>query len=143
MSAHSVTKGQGPHVRRWYATVNNFTEEDVVALRSSPHKELVIGREEAPSTGTPHLHVYIAFDKPEYVTYCQAIVKAHWEPAKSRESCIEYCTKCGDILVDEQIHRKTKDLDLAVECMLSQGDAGCAREWPAIWVRHSRGLRDL
>lgn len=104
----------------------------------------MIGQEEAPTTGTPHLHVYISFEKQVYVTYCQKIVQAHWEPVKDRAKCIEYCTKDGVVLVNELLTKPTKrELCDAIEHMQSEGLAGVAREYPYQFVLHSRGLRDL
>lgn len=82
MSAHSGTDNAR---YRWYATVNNFTEEDIDSLSNLPHKELVIGREEAPTTGTPHLHVYISLEKKLRLAQLKMIcVRAHWEPVHDR-----------------------------------------------------------
>lgn len=87
---------------RWYATINNFTEADIESLKSADHRELVVGKETAPSTGTPHLHVYIALHQRKRLAQMKQLVEgAHWEPVKDRKKCIEYCTKDGEVLVNE------------------------------------------
>lgn len=114
------------------------------ALKATPHKELVVGMEEAPTTGTPHLHVYIAFDKQVYMTYVQGIVQAHWEAVRDRKQCIEYCTKDGRVVVEELAYtKKKKALESAIECLQSEGLETVAQEFPYVWALHSRGLRDL
>lgn len=70
--------------------------------------------------------------------------QAHWEPVKSREKCIEYCTKDGVILVNETLVKPLKhELSDAITCMQTQGLAGAAREYPYQYALHARGLRDL
>lgn len=142
MSAHSGTDNAR---YRWYATINNFSEEDVEKLQATTHKELVIGKEEAPTTGTPHLHVYIALVKKLRLAQMKELCgTAHWEPVRDRAKCIEYCTKCGDVLVNELLNGpKSRELDEAIACTQSEGLAGAAREYPYQFVLHSRGLRDL
>lgn len=87
---------------RWYATINNFTEEDIESLKSVDHRELVVGKETAPSTGTPHLHVYIALHQKKRLSQMKKIcARAHWEAVQDRKRCIEYCMKDGEVVVNE------------------------------------------
>nr|WDW25879.1 MAG: replication-associated protein [Cressdnaviricota sp.] len=142
MSAHSGTDNAR---YRWYATINNFSEEDIERLQNLPHKELVIGKEEAPSTGTSHLHVYISLEKKLRLSQMKEVSsQAHWEPVKSRDACIGYCTKDGEILHSELLQKPTKrELCDAIDYMQTEGLAGVAREFPYQYSLHSRGLRDL
>lgn len=107
--------------------------------------ELVIGREAAPTTGTPHLHVYIRLAKKERLSGMKRLLEgAHWEPVKSREQCIEYCMKDGDVVVNELSSKPhANELSEAIAYMQNEGLAGVAREYPYQFALHSRGLRDL
>lgn len=144
MSAHSVTKGQGPHCRMWMGVINNFTDDDIQSLQNLSVVELVVGRELAPTTGTPHLHVYIRFEKPQYMSALKKIHEtAHWEPARNRAKSIEYCKKGGDVVIEKLLSVEKKELASAISLMQSEGLAGVARDLPYQYVLHSRGLRDL
>jgi len=49
---------RGSRSRYWCLTVNNYTESDIENLKALyPEKAgfIVIGKEKAPTTGTPHL----------------------------------------------------------------------------------------
>lgn len=106
MSAHSGAAARDVARFRWYATINNYEAEDIDSLSNLPHKELVIGKEEAPTTGTPHLHVYISLERKERLSYMKSVCcRAHWEPVKDRSKCIEYCTKDGVIVVNELLQK--------------------------------------
>jgi len=58
---------RGPKARRWTLVINNYTDEQVNALVNISEevaKELVVDKEVAPETGTPHLHVYLSLQSP-------------------------------------------------------------------------------
>lgn len=45
----------------WCFTLNNYTDEEIRRLESLECERLVVGKEVAPTTGTPHLQGYIRF----------------------------------------------------------------------------------
>lgn len=52
--------------RRWMITLNNYTEEEYEAMRLwNGVKYLIVGKEIAPTTGTPHLQAFFIADKPK------------------------------------------------------------------------------
>lgn len=59
----------GKKARSLCWTLNNYREADIIALRQygSTVKYLVFGYEIAPTTGTPHLQGYIAWDNPRSI----------------------------------------------------------------------------
>lgn len=73
----------------------------------------------------------------------QLVEGAHWEPVKDRKKCIEYCTKDGEVLVNETSSVQKRELESAIEHMMSEGLAGVAREYPYQYSLHSRGLQAL
>ncbi|QMW69014.1 replication-associated protein [Crucivirus-520] len=59
-------------------TVNNFSEENVVALESTDcFQYLVFGREVAPTTGTPHLQGYVYTKIRTTIRSVQKLFQAH------------------------------------------------------------------
>lgn len=86
-------KRQGAAVK-WVFTLNNWTQEEFDILKNVGSKILIIGKEVAPTTGTPHLQGYIEFKKKERPKELIKIDRIHWEIAKgTRESNLAYCTK--------------------------------------------------
>lgn len=61
---------KGKKSRHACFTVNNYTEQEVEALReygNTTSKYLVFGYEIAPSTGTPHLQCFICWENPRSI----------------------------------------------------------------------------
>ena len=84
----------------WTFTLNNYSDEEVVALRSrlsDPDiRYAVFGKETATTTGTPHLQGYISFKKRQRLKAVKQMVsdRAHVEVAKGNErQNFDYCTK--------------------------------------------------
>lgn len=95
---------RGPHCRMWMGTINNFTDENIRQLEAMMPQvvELVVGKEEAPTTGTPHLHVFVRLDRQQYVSWVlKNLGNGHWEPARNRRCSIEYCKKDGQIVLQK------------------------------------------
>nr|QJQ37741.1 replication-associated protein [Cressdnaviricota sp.] len=99
---------------------------------------------EVGSEGTPHLHLFLHLEKPEYLSYLKKVCeRAHWEPVKNRGKCIEYCSK-GEVVVSRLLEQPRKrQLSDAVQCLREQGMAGVARAYPEQFVLHARGLQAL
>lgn len=84
-----------PRARAWSFTLNNWTEDEYHNLINYESTYIIIGKETAPTTGTPHLQGYIRFKNAvRLTTLCAAFPKIHWEPAKGTpEQNITYCQK--------------------------------------------------
>lgn len=93
-------------LRAWCFTINNPTEEDEAALRALGDEKvarLVVGREVAPTTGTPHLQGYVRFHKSarrkQVVLYLGG--RARVVPRNgSEEQAADYCLKDGDVMIN-------------------------------------------
>lgn len=100
-------------IRSWFFTYNNYTEEDVRALKCCPATYIIFGKEKAPTTGTPHLQG--AFYWRTTYNAIRKRFKNIWvEPMKGNwDQAAEYCCKDGDVYErgtrPRQGHRK--DLD--------------------------------
>lgn len=69
--------------------------------------------------------------------------RAHWEVVRDRAACIEYCSK-GEVVVSRLLKKPSRPkLSDAIDCMLNEGLAGVAREYPCQLVQYSRGLQAL
>lgn len=91
------TKAQSK-VRRICFTLNNPTVDEHASLKVLPHvKWMVIGKETAPVTGTPHLQGAVIFTKQLTWTYLKSLpglTRAHMELMKgSPEDSLVYCSK--------------------------------------------------
>lgn len=79
--------------RTWCFTVNNWTEEDFLSIKSLPFSYLIIGKE-VSKTGTPHLQGYVTLQSPSRLSGLKKINgRAHWEIARSVEASKRYCKK--------------------------------------------------
>lgn len=88
--------------RNFCVTHNNYTEqtiEDYVGLDGL--KYIVIGREIAPSTGTPHLQITLCWTHAKTLTATKSKLPAgnpHIEICQDVFASIEYCKKEGDFI---------------------------------------------
>jgi len=80
--------------RAFCFTLNNYTEEDVIAL-SGVRCEYIIFGFEVGESGTPHLQGYVRFKNPaKFNEVKNKMPKCHIEIAKgSAKQNITYCTK--------------------------------------------------
>lgn len=89
--------------RAWCFTSNNYTDEDELLIYSLVEhcSYVIVGRETAPTTGTPHYQGFIYFDNPRTFSGVLKLLPdgTHLEP-KYRESTFkqasDYCRKGGD-----------------------------------------------
>lgn len=108
-----LSDGPEPYQSRcWMFTVNNYLESEVAALKEAAYRYLKFGRENCPTTGTPHLQGFVVFEnaktrggvlewsgtlrsapgvKPKvYQMSCRPMYS-------SVAACQEYCGKDGDV----------------------------------------------
>lgn len=80
--------------RAYCFTLNNYTDDHVLALKALPCRYIIFGKEKAPTTGTPHLQGYLYYENP--VSF-KAVAKLFpWciYPAKgTADQNKVYCTK--------------------------------------------------
>lgn len=87
--------------RGWCFTLNNYSSEDYEFAKdvvSRSCRYLVVGKEEAPTTGTPHLQGYIYFDNGKSLAAVRRIFpRAHFLAARGdAKANREYCSKGGE-----------------------------------------------
>ena len=83
--------------RDWLYTLNNYTEEEVAAVRLVDCVYQVFGYEVAPTTGTPHLQGYVRFKTEKSLKQLKKMYpRAHVELRRGTiTEAIDYCVKEG------------------------------------------------
>lgn len=85
--------------RNWVFTLNNPDPTDEKTVLSDEQvRYVIVGREVAPGTGTPHLQGFIVFQNAMRLSSVRALLpRAHWEQARGTvDENIRYCSKDGD-----------------------------------------------
>jgi hypothetical protein len=89
-----------PKVKCWVVTINNYTDDDITTLRDLEEilEYAVIGKEEAPTTGTPHLQGFLKFTDRRRRTQVNKYLnrRADIRQAIDPDAAIEYCKKGGN-----------------------------------------------
>lgn len=93
--------------RRWCFTCNNYTAEQIRAIREqgAKNKFMVFGFE-VGEQGTPHIQGYCEFKNDTSLSLLRKTwpLGIHWEKAKgSKQQNITYCTKEGKHEITEQL----------------------------------------
>lgn len=102
-------------LRAWCFTINNYTQADIDAILALDHSRimrLAVGKEVAPSTGTPHLQGYVRFKKSaRRGQVCLALGgRASCEPRYGTEAqATAYALKDKDVLVNFGTDLKSRD----------------------------------
>lgn len=79
-------------------TINNYTDDDITLIKNSypdPIQYLILGKEIAPKTGTPHIQGYIEFNTKLTIKQVKKIIpNGHIaERFSTQEANITYCKK--------------------------------------------------
>nr|WAE43032.1 MAG: replication associated protein [Cressdnaviricota sp.] len=82
--------------RGWCFTVNNYTEEERLAILGTECRYIIVGQE-VGLEGTPHLQGFVYFEQPKALRQVRLICpRGHWENARgSPQQNIAYCSKEG------------------------------------------------
>ena len=94
--------------RRWCFTLNNYTDEDLACARdrltADSCRYAVVGVEQAPSTGTPHLQGYMHLKKQMRLAGLHKMLfnrRGHFEVARgSDQENRDYCRKSERVLLE-------------------------------------------
>ena len=108
----------------WAMTWNNpetHCEDPEAAIRSMEHLLVaVVGKEVAPTTGTPHLQGFLRFRRVKCWTWmCRHLPGARLVPCENDQAMEKYCRKDGDLLLDLDLrHGRDKKKMLQEESFL-------------------------
>jgi len=84
--------------KKWTFTLNNYSDEEYEFMVKSEKVFLIMGKEVAPDTLTPHLQGFIYFKTEKSLKQMKKLSsRAHWEMAMGNvEQNITYCSKEGN-----------------------------------------------
>ena len=132
--------------KRWCFTLNNYTEDDEKNFLGASYQYLVFGREKG-SSGTPHLQGFITFKKNKRLSGVRKLcLRAHWEIARgTSKEASDYCKKDGEFEERGEVPTQGKRTDLseAIDVLKKEGLRAVTESHPEVFVKYSRGLRDL
>lgn len=148
-----------PRIRNAFCfTLNNYTQPEYDDLCAFPHTYIVIGKERAPNTDTPHLQGYVRFaarPSKSLSSLRARFPRCHWEVAISdSQSNFVYCSKGGDFyehgerdggVVAAEGRRRGGETTLAkYELARTNAQAGKFAEIPAdLFLRHYSAIRAI
>ena len=134
-------------------TLNNYSDEDLEAIRRLEVTYLVFGKEVAPTTGTPHLQGFVVFRSNKRLSGVRPLFfnRAHVSIANGTSvQAAEYCKKDGDfeefgVLPNSQ--GKRTDVEKFLDWIKSHdGRPSCKeviKEFPSLWLRSGDRLMDV
>lgn len=84
--------------RNWFFTLNNYTADDISLWdngKTCPALKFLMQEEKGIKSGTEHLQGYFELKNPRTLIGLKREFgdKYHFEPARNKEACIEYCRK--------------------------------------------------
>lgn len=139
--------------KNWCVTLNNYSEEDIVKMKSFIETECVYGIyqcEIAPTTLTPHIQGYVQLKTKKRLTFIKGFFpSAHLEIARgSAQENSDYCSKEGGSGLYSHgnyiTSGRSPDLDSAIIAVKNKRPLSeVADEFSSIWIRNYRGLIDL
>ena len=144
--------------RHWVFTVNNWTSDDESLLRElGPTVSYLVFGYETSETGTPHLQGYVVFSSCKRFNEAKNALPhgVHIETKKGTpKEAAEYCKKDGLFQEFGTLPRQqgtsgqfARFVEWLVQVQGTTGyvptDREIAREFPGMWVRYGRKLRQL
>lgn len=98
---NTITLPQSPPACKWCITWNNYPEDWISSMEPILKlcKGYVLGKEIAPTTGTPHIQGFLDFKTKTRWTPFKDIGISKWIKAKgSVKSNVIYCSKSNDVI---------------------------------------------
>lgn len=137
-----------PNTRGWCFTLNNPKKHNGLQLVDALKAEctyIIIGREYAPDTHTPHYQGYCVFRNPKSLKQLKELnKKVHWEKRKkTHDQAADYCKKEDKNPFEYGDNRQGERSDLnAVVEMAQQGASvyEISRTHPATYIRNHNGI---
>lgn len=126
-------------------TCNNYTDDDLKRIKEVGWKYLILGKEVAPCTGTPHIQGYgIMLIQTRFKSLQQKIGKCHIEARRGTHAqARDYCKKGGDYeeIGEEPQQGKRSDLkQIADQIKEGKSLRDIAEAYPDTYIRNYRGI---
>lgn len=140
--------------KRWLFTLNNYEPGDLLKLSTDNFAYVIVGKELAPTTNTPHLQGYAIFKSNKRLAALKKLFPtAHWTMANgTSDENIEYCKKDGDFVEfgERPLSRAQKSADVSArqkarwQAIIAAAKAGtCEEEFPGEFIRYNGTIRRL
>jgi len=89
--------------KSWRFTLNNWTDEEFESCKLWAYTRIIIGKEIAPTTGTPHLQGSVVFKSAKRLKGLKKLNnRISWKPANFPNASFNYCKKDGDYWEDDR-----------------------------------------
>lgn len=133
------TPAPTPKSRAWVFTINNWTEDEFYLVKNTTCTYLVMGKEIAPTTGTPHLQGFVYFKALKSMASIKAA--AGWARASLRiksanstfAQAADYCKKEGQFV-------ELGECPAELAAARAAGGASTADKWREALEQSRQGL---
>lgn len=127
-------------------TYNNYTEESIKNILAFPDlKYVIMGKEIAPTTGTPHLQGYAEFDRQVQLKDLQPVFGHITRNKGNAKQNIAYCSKSGDVITfgePKQQGKRTDLEDVAEMVKEKKSMTEIALAHPIAIIKYGRGIEN-
>jgi len=140
--------------RGWIFTLNNpdILDKNDVEYMFHTYKAsyLIYSLERGACDGTLHYQGFVYWDNAKMFNVVHGYIpRAHIEPARSNERCIDYCQK-EDTHIEgpwtfgtAPQQGKRNDLEAAIKALKDHGMGAVIQDFPEIYVKYHRGLEAI
>ncbi|EDR25456.1 replication-associated protein, putative [Entamoeba dispar SAW760] len=89
--------------RRFFITINNPSDDEITTLETLDYKYIVIAQENAPTTGTPHIHCLVLFNSAKRISTLKRLLpRANIQVVRGTfHQAREYVIKDGQIIYED------------------------------------------
>lgn len=157
MDGHDGEPDAGPvralrvsKMRNAVFTLSNWTAEEYeIIMHRLDYSYVIVGKEIAPTTGTPHFQGYLEYPNPRSFNTVtrQLFRRAHIEPRRGTQAqAIEYCKKDGDWKEAGTKGAQGRRVDVANMMELIEtggGELACWRADPMLMMQYSRAWSEF
>lgn len=131
--------------KSWFFTHNNWDESDYKFFSDIEKTYLVLGKEIAPTTGTPHLQGSITFGKNyRFSTLKKLSPRTSWSLTRDLQGSRNYCMKERDYIIQNNKSQGSRtDLHQVAEFAQTHSVREIAKEHPTLYIKYHSGIEKL
>lgn len=131
---------QTSKARRWFLTINNYTDDDLEGMKALDYKYLLIAAEVGPKEGTPHVHAMVIFQNEfRFNRLKQLVPRANLEVVRGTfKQAYSYITKDGKILFENGDKPTNPGIGDTFKQMVQDAKAGTIDQECLMYCRYER-----